>query len=241
MSDEEVKEGVVATDINATEADPPANESNEVQQNSQASDSAIKARNSQEYNWAEARRKMQELERQNLEFRQRFDQFTNPSKTEVDEIDKLGSEDLVTKSHVMKMAERMARQIATQAIKERERETVDERLMIKYPDFAEVVSKDNIELLKQTEPELARSLSHNPDDYEKGIAVYKALKRLGITQGSTVNSDKERAKKNSEKPVSLSTVSKSSAIGNAQAFENGLTKEVKAALWAEMQEIRKRA
>lgn len=235
MSDEETQS--VETEVSTADASATNSETEQPERQESAADR--KKRNDQEYNWAEARRKMQELERQNQEFKQQFDKLNKPAVPEVDEIDQLGDQDLVTKAHVKKMAEKMARQIAEQVVRQREDSTVDERLAAKFPDFAEVVSKENIELLKQTEPELAMSLSHNPDAFAQGVSVYKLLKKIGGTP--QMNADKEKAKKNSEKPVSVNAVTKASALGNAHLFENGLTKDVKNQLWAEMQEIRKRA
>ena len=99
--------------------------------------------------------------------------------------------------------------------------------------------------MKQQEPELAQSLWNLRDDpYAQGVAAYKLIKKLGIgkeeeEQGDSV--EKKKAIENSKKPLSVQAVSKSSAIGNAHLFENGLTKELKKQLWSEMQEAKKRA
>jgi len=209
-----------------------------VQEVRQESAQDKKKRNDAEYNWAETRRKMQELEKQNRDMQQEMSQLKKP-KEEVDDLDKLSDDDIITKGHAKKLAQKMAREISEQVIKQREASMVDERLQSKFSDFADVVTKENIDLLKQNEPELAFSLSHNPDPYAQGIAAYKLLKRLGI--GNEVkNEEKEKALKNSQKPVSVNAVGKNSAIGNVHLFENGLTKELKSQLWKEMQDARKR-
>ncbi len=51
--------------------------------------------------------------------------------------------------------------------------------------------------------------------------------------------EKQKAIANSQKPVSVNAVTKSSAIGNAHMFENGLTPELKKSLWDEMERARK--
>lgn len=214
----------------------------EVQQEAPESAQEKKRRNDAEYNWAEARRKMQELEKQNRELQEQFQKQNQPKPAkEEDELDKLGDDDIVTKAQAKKMAAKMAREIANEVIKQREVATVDERLQMKFPDFGEVVSRENIELLKQTEPELAMSLMHNPDPFAQGAAAYKLIKKLGIG-GSMPNPEKEKAIKNAQKPVSVNAVTRSnSAIGNAHMFENGLTPQLKAQLWKEMEEARKRS
>lgn len=199
-----------------------------------------KRRNDAEYNWAEARRKMQELESKNREMQEQLHKIVQPQKPQEDELDKLADDDIITKAHARKMAERMARDIAKEVLRERENSTVDERLKLKYPDFADVVTPENIEFLKQNEPELAESLSLNPNPYAVGVAAYKLIKKLSPEEGAMVSREKEKAIKNAAKPVSVNSVTKASAIGSAHIFENGLTPELKKQLWKEMEDSRKR-
>jgi hypothetical protein len=197
----------------------------------------------QDRNWKEARKAKQELERKVREQEELIKNLTQPKSAPVeDELDKLGDEDIVTKAQAKKLAAKMAEEIAQRVIKQREDSTVDERLLMKFNDFSEVVTQENIELLKQTEPELAESLSHNPDPYKQGIAVYKLIKRAGIGMEQKPDPnlrEKQKAVANSQKPVSVNAVTKQSAIGNAHMFENGLTPELKKSLWAEMQQAMK--
>ena len=72
--------------------------------------------------------------------------------------------------------------------------------------------------------------------------AYKLLKNTGY--GAPVKSaaptlEKKKALENSQKPLSVNTVTKQSAIGNAHAFENGLTPDLKKQLWADMQKAMK--
>lgn len=226
------------------EAVVPATESEDLQQEQRQEQKPKKKAKSddQAYNWAEARRKMQELERKAQEQEQLIQNLQKPSQavSEQDELDRMGDDDLMTKSQAKKMAERMAKQVAEQVIRQRENSTVDERLTNKFQDFSDVVTKENIELLKQTEPELALSLWKLQDDpYSQGVATYKLMKRLGIGQEEAPNPERDRALKNVQKPVSVQAVTKQSAIGNAHLFENGLTTELKSQLWKEMQQAMK--
>lgn len=211
---------------------------------SQESAAEVAKRNVNEHNWAEARRKMQEQERQNKDLQEQLREIQHklqpPPKEEVDELDNLSNDDIITVAQAKKLATKMAKSVAQEVFKQREAATVDERLKLKFSDFDQVVTKENIELLKQTEPELVMSLYHNPDPYNQGVAAYKLLKKLG-SQEESMPSEKKKAMQNSQKPVSVNAVSKTSAIGNASQFENGLTKELKDQLWKEMQEIKKRA
>lgn len=223
----------------------PADESQSAEE-MQKAEAFAKKSDDQDRNWREARRKMQELEEKTREQEKLIQRLTAPkSEKEDDELEKLGDEDIVTKAQARKLAAKMAEEIAQKVIKQREASTVDERLQLKYPDFAQVVTKENIELLKETEPELAESLGYNPDPFKQGVAVYKLLKKAGIgveeVMAKIPPKEKEKAIQNSQKPVSVNAVTKQSAIGNAHLFENGLTKEVKAALYKEMREAAKRA
>lgn len=222
----------------AQAAEPEVN----VQESERQKSPEKKPRDDQAYNWAEANRKMKELDQQNREMREQLHSMQKQKEVpaEIDELDKLGDDDIMTKSQAKKLAEKIARHAASEAIKQERASTVEDRLSLKHPDWSDVVSKENIELLKQTEPELALSLSHNPDPYAQGIAAYKLLKRLGIGTEPQKFPEKERAQANAQKPVSVNAVSKNSAIGSVHMFENGLTKELKASLWKEIQECKKR-
>jgi len=242
MSDEEN----ASVEQETAQAVLPADESKSAEEMQKAEAFAKKSKeDDQDRNWKEARRKMQELERKAREQEELIQRLSVPKNAvEEDELDKLGDEDIVTKAQARKLAAKMAEEIAQKVIKQREASTVDERLQIKYPDFAQVVTKENIELLKETEPELAESLGYNPDPYKQGIAVYKLLKKAGIgideMKAQAPSKEKEKAIQNSQKPVSVNAVTKQSAIGNAHLFENGLTPELKKTLWKEMQEASKR-
>lgn len=225
-----------------------ADDSEDAQESQEETAQALKSRNTQEYNWAEARRRMQELDRQNKEMQEQITRLqpANRAQPEEDELDKLSDDDIITKAQAKKLAMRMAKSAAIEAIRERDASTVDERLGLKFPDFGEIVTRENVELLKQNEPELALSLVHIADPYSQGVAAYKLLKRLGIGEEMKKpiekdSKDRDKAMKNSQKPVSVNAVAKQSAIGSVHMFENGLTPELKAQLQKEMEEARKRA
>ena len=196
--------------------------------------------NAAERNWAEARRSMQERDRKIQDLEKQLQSMQKPAAAEAEP--SFADEDILTYKQAKNLIKKEASVLAEQVVRQRENATVDERLHNKYQDFSEVVSKENIELLKQTEPELAMSLSGLKDDpMAQGVAAYKLLKRLGIGKAEEDMPEKKKALENAKKPVSVQAVTKQSAIGNAHLFENGLTKDVKSALWKEMQEAMKRA
>lgn len=211
----------------ATDSTEHNDVSTEVQENQQ------RKRNDAEYNWAEMRREMREKDQQIEELRQQF------SKTEKDDLVNLAEDDILTVGQARRLAKEMAKKVAEDAIKKRDAETVEERMQLKYPDYSEIVSKENIELLKQTEPELAQSLYHMPDPYSQAVAAYKLIKRISVKKEDSHSMEKRKVLENSQKPLSVNAVTKNSAIGNAHLFENGLTKELKGQLWEEMKEAMK--
>jgi len=219
--------------VEATESESQSEPSGNVQED--------RRRKEQAYNWAESNRVMKEMKEQNRQLAEQLKQFQKPpAPVEIDELDGLADDDILTKGQAKKLNEKMARQAAQEAIRQYQNSTVDDRLQAKFPDFADVVTPEAIEELKQTEPELAFSLSSTADPYAQGVAAYKLLKKLGRTENMADIADKKKAIANSQKPVSVNSVVKNSAIGNAHLFENGLTADLKSQLWKEMQEARKR-
>lgn len=202
------------------------------------------ARNDAEYNWSEMRRQMREKDREIAELRDQFSSITrkNAPPPEEDELAKLAEDDILTVSQAKKLATKLARQTAEQILKERENSTVDERIQSRYPDFMSTVTPENIEILKQTKPHLAKALLKFADDpYAQSELAYEYIKTYVPQVDKKASLDKKKAEENSKKPLSVQAAPKHSAIGQAHQFENGLTPELKNQLWQEMQNIKKMA
>lgn len=119
---------------------------------------------------------------------------------------------------------------------------IENRIKYSYPDFDKVVSPENIEYLRENEPELAQTLNSSSDLYSKAVSAYKLIKKLGIYRDDNFQQERSTAQRNAAKPKSSATISPQqgeSPLSNANAFANGLTKDLKNKLWAEMNEIRK--
>lgn len=231
MTEEEI-ESVEEEVAHPTESEQHDDVSEEAQESEQSK------RNDAEYNWAEMRRQMREKDQQIEELRRQFESISNrkPTQEEEDELATLAEDDILTVAQAKKLAQKLARNVAEDVIKKREAATVEERVQLKFPDYAEIVSKENIELLKQTEPELAQSLYYMPDPYQQAVAAYKLLKKIAAKNETGNSLERKKAMENSKKPVSVNAVTKQSAIGDAHLFENGLSKEAKARYWKEMQD-----
>lgn len=106
-----------------------------------------------------------------------------------------------------------------------------------YPDIEKVVSKENLAVLAELHPEIAETLRANPDLYSKGKAAYKIIKNMGIHTEDTYEPDRDRAQRNAAKPRPLASMSPQQAespLSQVNAFENGLTEELKRQLYKEM-------
>ncbi len=116
------------------------------------------------------------------------------------------------------------------------------RLRNKYPDFDKVVTKDNIDLLKDKNPSAARLLASAQDADAAGESAYLFIKQLTSSADPSYDKERELVQKNSVKPRPLASVSPQqgdSPLTRANAFANGLTDELKDQLRKEMFEARK--
>lgn len=231
----------VETEVSEAVAQPT--ESTDTHEQIQETQEQRRQRNDAEYNWAEMRRHMREKEREIAELRDQFSSLQKkPAPQEEDELAKLAEDDILTVAQAKKLATKLARQTAESMFREREALTVDERLQAKYPDFMSTVTRENIELLKETKPQLAKSLLKFADDpFQQSELAYEYIKNHIPQRDESMSKDKKKALENAKKPVSVQAVGKTSAIGQVHQFENGITPELKAQLWKEMQQVRKGA
>lgn len=121
--------------------------------------------------------------------------------------------------------------------------SIEARIQAEFPDFAKVVSVDNVNILNEEMPELAATLRDTKDKYTQAAAAYKAIKRMGIYKDeSEFMRDKQKAIDNSKKPRPLTSVNPQqgdSPLSKANAFANGLTPELQEQLRKEMYAARK--
>jgi hypothetical protein len=239
MSEEENK----SVEGESPQAVAQPDESTDAQVQPQETPEQRRQRNDAEYNWAEMRRQMREKDREIAELKDHSAHVRKEIKPpEEDEFAKLAEDDILTVSQAKKLATKFARQAAEAVIKERDASTVDERIQVKFPDFKSTVTRENIETLREIKPRLAESLLKFADDpYQQSELAYEYIKTYVPQKETGMTKEKQKAMDNSKKPVSVQAVGKSSPIGQVHQFENGLTPELKAQLYKEMQEIRKGA
>lgn len=222
MSEEEV----MSVEEESSVAVAPVEESTETQQAPQESQQQRRERNDPEYNWAEMRRQKRELER-------RVEELEAKKPEPVDEFG-VKDDDFIEGKHFKNLQKKIDQLEAD--LKRRDADTVDDRLSLKFPDYATTVNEENLELLSKTEPELYHELIQKKDDpYKQSLLAYKYIKNFVPQRDSTMTREKKNAIENSKKPVSVQAVAKGSAVANANLFAEGpLTKERKDAIYKQM-------
>lgn len=157
----------------------------------------------------------------------------------------LADDDLAEGKHIKRYAKKI--KILEEKLKAYEQNTqastAELRLKSQFPDFDSVVTTENLEILRDLEPDIATSINSNNDLYTKASAAYKMIKKFGIYREDVYKQDKELAYNNATKPRPLTSVSPQqgeSPLNRANAFANGLTNELKEQLLKEMQEARKK-
>ena len=120
--------------------------------------------------------------------------------------------------------------------------TIEAKIKSEYPDFDAVVNQVNIAQLNEDFPEIATTLRDTKDLYSKATAAYKIMKKFGIYKDKTYDTEKAVALKNAAKPrtvTSLNPQQGDSPLSKANAFANGMTKDLQAQLLKEMAQARK--
>jgi len=241
---EEVKEQVSSPmpDSEPQEPQPEVQEPPKPQYDPQASFKTLREAKLK----AEAER--DELMRKIAELEGRSRPASQAQEQEEEEDVTLGADDLVEGKHISKIQKKAQSKIKQleERLSRYESQTAQERteyaLKQKFQDFDKVVTPDNIAMLNEAYPEIARSLYTNEDLYTKAVSAYTLIKKFGIFQESPFASEKAQVSKNVAKPrpvTSLSPQQGDNALSRANAFASGLTDDLKAQLLKEMQAARK--
>jgi len=192
---------------------------------------------SKEYNWRQMEEKLkteksekEQLQKRIWELEQKSLNNTATSK-EQDELALLQEDDLITYSQLDRLAEKKARAIFQEEMKKAERAKQPLAAKQKYQDFEQVVTTENIEKLKQEDPDLEQMILASPNPYER---TYKEIKRSEFYKSHVSNKENaEKFTKNSDKPVSSNSIGKHSPLSYANQFAKG-----DPSLWDEMQKYR---
>lgn len=187
----------------------PAAEELAKEQSKQETQEVVKA---EDKNWRRMREENERYKREAEELKRQLDS-------------KRGDDELVEYKQLREMQQRM------------EQQTLELRIKSKFPDFDSVVNSDALQKLAKEDPELAYTIDTTPDMYTKAVAAYKMLKSK--ERHVPTSEDDESFEENQYKPRnsnSLNPQLSDRPLSNANAFQRGLTPELKAKLYAEMQE-----
>lgn len=209
-------------------------------------ETAQKEDSSQSENFRRLREKSERAEKERDEMARMLKEITAAKKeVEADEEDfRINDDDLVEGKHLSKFQKKVKR--LEDQVKQYEQQSVamttETKLRNQYQDFDKVVSADNVAILREQYPELAESITNNPNLYNKAVSAYTLIKKLGIAPDDHYEADRALAQKNAAKPKPLASVNAQqgdSPLSRANAFANGLTDELQAQLRKEMAEARK--
>lgn len=185
--------------------------------------------------------RVDELEQQHEELVRKMKEMKAPAEPAKEEGDDyaIRPDDLVEGRHLA-ARDRQYKELQAE-IKSMKQQSIqsstEARLRNRYPDIDSVATLENIEKLRDLDPEFAAMMHSSSDFYNKGVSVYKRIKELGIVADKEHAPARDHAQENSVKPRPLSSVS---PLANANAFSTGnLDDSGKAALWKQMQEIRR--
>jgi len=187
-------------------------------------------------NWRVLREEKERAERERDELIKRLSSYKPEQPEQEPEEENLSDDDLIEARHLKKERKRNEQRMA-----QIESKMVESEVRSRFPDFSEVVTKDTIEMLKDSEPEVYATLSVNPDFYSKAVATYKMIKRYGLSKPD-YSRQKESIDKNMAKPRPASSIGPSetdSPLSQANAFAHGLSDKRKKEIWAETKAILK--
>lgn len=187
------------------------------------------ARGSAEYNFREARKLMQEQSRRIQELEQREYQRGQAAQQEpVDELAGVGQEDYLTR----KQAEALAIRKAQELMAQQEYATAEDRVRLKYKDYDDTVTDENIEELIKDDHEVAELIKSSQNPY---ASAYKLIKKSAFYNEKSKKRAPDvtdKVTKNTQKPISSNAVqARPLAQANSYAFSS---EEEKRQIYSEM-------
>jgi len=197
-------------------------------------------------NFAQLRESKERIEREKLKAEQERDQalkvlkeveryaleYQNKAQVSAPVDDHEDEEELVDKKYFNKKLEEKLKDIERRNYDTQQQvylSQTESKLKQQYPDIEQVLSQSNIELLKQQEPEMASTITNNPDMYSKAVSAYRMIRALGIHKEEQHNQEKSVVQQNSVKPRSTASLERptNTPLDKANAFAQGLTPELK--------------
>jgi phage-related minor tail protein len=113
---------------------------------------------------------------------------------------------------------------------QREIQEYPKRLIQLYPDYNNVVSKENLDYIDFHYPELGAPFKYMPDGFDKAAALYNLVKKF--VPNIDIKKDQAKVEKNLQKPGSVSNAGPSHGGNSTPAYK--LTEERKMANYERM-------
>ena len=198
---------------------------------------------SKERNLRILRERAERLERENEELR-RATQQPSVQKSESDDEDfqfSVKADELVEGKHLSGLSQeikaiRRELKEAKIALGQSKNMTIETKLKAAHADFDKVVTKENMNILAELDPEMYEVIQASPNLYAKAKTAYNQIKKYGIYTEETYESDKEVVQRNSLKPrpaTSLSPQQGVTPLSRANEFQKELTAEDQQRIYAE--------
>jgi hypothetical protein len=189
---------------------------------------------SAEYNFRALRQQMEELQRHNQQLEMKLHSSLPQAPAPVDELANLRDDDWMS----VKQARELAMRTVHEVLAEKEQGQVEDKMRLRYRDYDDVVTTENINELIEDDRDFADALrsSANP-----ALAAYKAIKKSAFFQNKKPEKrsvEAEKIVKNAAKPVSTNAV-QNRPLATAESFSRASDTE-RAALYREMQEFASR-
>lgn len=208
--------------------------------------------NTQEYNWKRTRQQLEDVQQRNKWLEERELERSQPKgPTEEDslkaleeEIRQMPKDDLLTVEQADKRA-LLREKKSDLKIKDLERrlnettqDSVEEKIMRRYPDYFSVASNENLEELK-SDPLFVKSLKGLQNPFDQACFIYEQLKLRGVNAEASI--EKRQLESNAGKPRSSNSLGGASPLHMANDYSGWPNKELKSKLFQEMQEAIKGA
>ncbi len=221
------------------------NESEEVINDTRVNDTSVDNEDNASRNFAAIRQSKRELEARLKEQARELQELKNAKErlekaaTQDNDFD-IDNDIAPQESNVANNAINKQRQQMQQMYAQTQALQAEIRIKQKYNDFEEVVSVDNVDILKALYPKVAYKIIQETDFTKKAEKAYEAMKKYKIfTTDAKIENRKARVSKNISKPRPLSSVkSGSPALGAANAFAEDSAEE-RRRLYEEMKRFAK--
>ena len=193
----------------------------------ESSPSKEESKDSKDYNFARLRQQNDELKDKVNVLTDKLNLVIAPKPTpERDELETMSRDDIPTFGQVEKLvenrAEKKAKKIVEETFKELAKQQLPHLTKAKYSDFDQILTKENVELFEQQEPELASQCGKSDNPWE---STYRLVKKF-IVEPKTSKSNSAQAQtaqkidENLSKPASVNSAAKKGPLSNANAWGN---------------------